>query len=94
VEESHLQSDAQLRHGSVADVLTLLVNPAAAVRGTDTEAPLADRREDRIAVVVVEERRARTAGSYHNGMAVFTIMKGGATAEASVADQKFSYQAR
>jgi lipid-binding SYLF domain-containing protein len=37
---------------------------------------------------------ARTAGSYHNGMAVFTIMKGGAMAEASVAGQKFSYQAR
>jgi lipid-binding SYLF domain-containing protein len=32
-----------------------------------------------------------TAGGYQNGMAVFTIVKGGAMYEASVAGQKFSY---
>jgi len=35
---------------------------------------------------------ATTAGKYHKGMAVFTIMKGGAMYEASVAGQKFSYK--
>ena len=37
---------------------------------------------------------AATAGEYYKGMAVFTIVKGGAMYEASVAGQKFSYQAR
>jgi lipid-binding SYLF domain-containing protein len=32
-----------------------------------------------------------TAGGYQNGMAVFTVVKGGAMYEASVAGQKFSY---
>jgi lipid-binding SYLF domain-containing protein len=34
---------------------------------------------------------AVTAGGFQKGMAVFTIVKGGAMAEASVAGQKFSY---
>lgn len=37
---------------------------------------------------------ATTAGKYHKGMAVFTIVKGGAMYEASVAGQKFSYTPR
>jgi lipid-binding SYLF domain-containing protein len=40
------------------------------------------------------KKDATTAGSYHKGMAVFTIVKGGAMAEASVAGQKFSYTPR
>ena len=40
------------------------------------------------------KKDAVTAGNYYKGMAVFTIVKGGAMAEASVAGQKFSYQAR
>lgn len=38
------------------------------------------------------KKDAKTAGEYHKGMAVFTIVKGGAMAEASVAGQKFSYK--
>jgi lipid-binding SYLF domain-containing protein len=34
---------------------------------------------------------ARTAGKYYKGMAVFTIVKGGAMFQAVVAGQKFSY---
>jgi hypothetical protein len=37
---------------------------------------------------------AATAGDYHKGVAVFTIAKGGAMFEASVAGQKFSYTPR
>jgi lipid-binding SYLF domain-containing protein len=37
---------------------------------------------------------ATTVGEYHKGMAVFTIVKGGAMYEASVAGQKFSYTPR
>jgi lipid-binding SYLF domain-containing protein len=37
---------------------------------------------------------ASTAGSYHKGMAVFTIAKGGLMYEASIGGQKFSYTPR
>ncbi|HEY4365716.1 MAG TPA: lipid-binding SYLF domain-containing protein [Steroidobacteraceae bacterium] len=40
------------------------------------------------------KKDATTAGSYHKGMAVFTIVKGGAMYEASLAGQKFSYTPR
>lgn len=40
------------------------------------------------------ERDAMTAGAYHNGIAVFTIVKGGAMYEASVGGEKFSFEAR
>lgn len=39
------------------------------------------------------KKDAATVGSYHKGVAVFTIVKGGAMYEASVAGQKFSYKA-
>ena len=39
-----------------------------------------------------DSRHATTAGKYHDGMAVFTIMKGGAMYELSVHGQKFSYK--
>jgi lipid-binding SYLF domain-containing protein len=35
---------------------------------------------------------AVTAGQYHKGLAIFTIVKGGAMFQASVAGQKFSYK--
>lgn len=38
------------------------------------------------------KKDAVTAGSYHKGMAVFTIAKGGLMYEASVAGQKFSFK--
>jgi lipid-binding SYLF domain-containing protein len=40
------------------------------------------------------KKDATTAGEYHKGMAVFTVVKGGLMFEASVAGQKFSYSAR
>ena len=39
-----------------------------------------------------DSKHAMTAGSYHDGMAVFTIMKGAAMYELSVHGQKFSYK--
>jgi lipid-binding SYLF domain-containing protein len=38
------------------------------------------------------KKDATTAGTYYKGMAVFTIVKGGAMYEISVAGQKFSYK--
>ncbi len=38
------------------------------------------------------KRDATTRGGYHKGVAVFTIVKGGAMYEASLAGQKFSYR--
>jgi lipid-binding SYLF domain-containing protein len=37
------------------------------------------------------KKDATTAGAYHNGLAVFTIVKGGAMYQAAVAGQKFKY---
>jgi lipid-binding SYLF domain-containing protein len=37
------------------------------------------------------KNNAETAGNYHNGMATFTITKGGLMYEASIGGQKFSY---
>lgn len=37
---------------------------------------------------------ATTVGKYHKGMAVFTVAKGGLMFEASVAGQKFKYEAK
>jgi len=40
------------------------------------------------------KKDATTAGKYYHGMAVFTIVKGGAMYEAAVAGQKFKYTPR
>jgi lipid-binding SYLF domain-containing protein len=40
------------------------------------------------------KRDAATAGGYHRGMAVFTIVKGGAMYQAAVKGQKFSFTPR
>lgn len=40
------------------------------------------------------EKDATTAGHYYKGLAVFTIVKGGAMYQATVAGQKFKYEAR
>ncbi len=40
------------------------------------------------------KNNAVTAGGYHKGLAVFTIVKGGAMYEAALRGQKFSYKAR
>ena len=38
------------------------------------------------------QQDANTGGGYYKGMAVFTVAKGGAMVEASIAGQKFSYK--
>jgi lipid-binding SYLF domain-containing protein len=38
------------------------------------------------------KKDAETAGSYHKGMAVFTVAKGGLMYEAAIGGQKFSYK--
>ena len=40
------------------------------------------------------KRNAKAAGAYYKGMAVFTIVKGGAMYHATVAGQKFTYTPR
>ncbi len=40
------------------------------------------------------KKDAKTVGKYHKGMAVFTIVKGGAMYEASLAGQKYDYTPR
>ena len=40
------------------------------------------------------KKDATTAGEYYKGMVVFTIVKGGALYQASVAGQKYSYKAK
>jgi len=40
------------------------------------------------------KKDAATAGEYYKGMVVFTIVKGGALYQASVAGQKYSYKAK
>jgi lipid-binding SYLF domain-containing protein len=40
------------------------------------------------------KKDATTAGVYHKGLAVFTIVKGGAMFQATVAGQKFKYTAK
>lgn len=39
-----------------------------------------------------ESDKARNVGAYNNGMATFTIVKGGAMYEAAIAGQKFKYK--
>jgi lipid-binding SYLF domain-containing protein len=44
------------------------------------------------ASAAASSKEARTAGEYHDGMAVFTVAKGGLMYEASIGGQKFSYK--
>jgi len=44
------------------------------------------------ATASAEKSKAATTGTYNDGMAVFTITKGGLMYEASIAGQKFSYK--
>lgn len=68
-----------------ADVTAVAITAAAgATAGTGgVSADVSGGRKD-----------AKTVGRYYKGMAVFTIVKGGAMYEATVAGQKFSYTPR
>jgi len=50
-----LKADTDLRHGGVADILTLLVHPAGSMRRADTQAAFPYRGKDCVAVAVVKE---------------------------------------
>jgi len=67
-----------------ADIGAVAITAAASARAgsTGTAAGASGGKKD-----------AATVGKYHKGMAVFTIAKGGAMYEASIAGQKFSYKA-
>lgn len=54
---------------------------ASATTGVGATATASGSRDD-----------AATAGTYHHGVAIFTVAKGGAMYEAAVAGQKFSYK--
>ena len=64
--------------GAVAITASL---EASATTGVGATATVSGSQED-----------AATAGTYHHGIAVFTLAKGGAMYEAAVAGQKFSYR--
>ena len=68
-----------------ADVGAIAITASASARAGTTGAA---------AAASGGKKDAATAGQYHKGMAVFTIAKGGAMYEASVAGQKFSYRPR
>ena len=68
-----------------ADVGAVVITAAASAKAgtTGASAGASGGRKD-----------ATTAGRYYKGLAVFTIVKGGAMYEVSVAGQKFSYKPR
>jgi len=68
-----------------ADVGAIAITAAASARAGTTGAG---------ATASGGKKDAATAGQYHKGIAVFTIAKGGAMYEVSVAGQKFSYKPR
>jgi lipid-binding SYLF domain-containing protein len=61
---------------------------AAATANVTTQGPTKSKSTDK------EDAEAKNRGKYYNGFATFTIVKGGAMAEATVAGQKFSYKPR
>ena len=61
---------------------------AAATANVGTTGPTKGKSLDK------EDAVAENRGKYHKGFAIFTIVKGGAMAEAAVAGQKFSYTPR
>jgi lipid-binding SYLF domain-containing protein len=66
------------------------VNAVAITASAGAEAGTAGKS----AGVAGGKKDAATVGKYHKGMAVFTIVKGGAMYEASVAGQKYDYTPR
>jgi lipid-binding SYLF domain-containing protein len=74
------QGDFEFGAGASAVVITAAASGSAGSAGTTAGA--SGGKKD-----------ATTAGKYHKGMAVFTIVKGGAMYELSVSGQKFKYKA-
>jgi lipid-binding SYLF domain-containing protein len=73
----------QFEFGADVGAVAITASASAGAGTTGTNAAASGGKKD-----------AATAGEYHKGVAVFTIVKGGAMYEASVAGQKFSYKPR
>jgi lipid-binding SYLF domain-containing protein len=68
--------------GAAAGVVAITAGASAATGTTGSSAGASGGRKDAVTV----------GNTYHKGMAVFTIAKGGLMYEASVSGQKFTYQ--
>jgi len=68
--------------GAGVSAVAITAGASASAGSTGSSAGASGGKED-----------ASTRGTYHKGMAVFTVAKGGLMYEASVAGQKFSYKA-
>jgi lipid-binding SYLF domain-containing protein len=69
--------------GAQAAAVAITAGASAGAATTGTSAGASGGKND-----------ATTVGKYHKGMAVFTVAKGGLMFEASVAGQKFKYEAK
>jgi lipid-binding SYLF domain-containing protein len=69
--------------GADAGAVAITASASAGASTTGTSAGAAGGKKDAV-----------TVGSYHKGMATFTIPKGGLMYEAKIGGQKFSYKAR
>jgi lipid-binding SYLF domain-containing protein len=76
-------TSGKFEFGAGVSAIAITASAAASTGTTGSDASASSNKRD-----------AKTAGSYHNGMAVFTIAKGGLMYEASISGQKFSYHAR
>jgi lipid-binding SYLF domain-containing protein len=74
-------ASGRFEFGADAGVVAITAGASAKAGTTGDEAGASGGQND-----------ARTAGEYRNGMAVFTIAKGGLMFDVSVAGQKFSYE--
>ena len=77
-----LASAAATSAAMAAESTPLVVPPASAQASTAGSSAGASSNK----------RDAATAGAYYKGMAVFTVVKGGAMLEASIGGQKFKYE--
>ena len=69
--------------GAQATAVAITAGASAAATTTGTSTGISGGQHD-----------AKTTGKYHNGMATFTVAKGGLMYEASIGGQKFSYKPR
>jgi len=76
-------TSGQFAFGADVNAVAITASAGASAGTTGASAGAAGGKKD-----------ATTAGKYYKGMAVFTIVKGGAMYQAAVAGQKFSYTAK
>jgi lipid-binding SYLF domain-containing protein len=76
-------SSGNFEFGAGVNAIAITASASASAGTTGTSAAASGGKKD-----------AATAGKYSQGVAVFTVAKGGLMYEASLAGQKFSYKAR